>query len=73
MGRAQLYSLNDSHPLAEAIVALFHEEHQRWDCLLTAMPEMLSKRGSAAASLDSVDILEPAEATSSKAPRRERK
>lgn len=28
-GRAQLYALDESHPFASAIAALFQEEHQR--------------------------------------------
>jgi predicted nucleotidyltransferase len=44
-GRAQLYALNQSHPFASALVALFQEEQQRWEQLLTAIRETLGQRG----------------------------
>jgi len=46
-GRAQLYALNESHPFASALVALFQEEQQRWERLLTTIREMLAKHGAA--------------------------
>jgi predicted nucleotidyltransferase len=46
-GRAQLYALDESHPFASAIAALFQEEHQRWERLLEAVRELLAKRGAA--------------------------
>jgi len=46
-GRAQLYSLNASHPLATALVALFQEEQCRWDALLESIREVLTRHGSA--------------------------
>lgn len=46
-GRIQMYTLNDSHPLASALVTLFHQEVQRWDALLDSIRNVLSKRGPA--------------------------
>ncbi len=46
-GRAQLYALNESHPLASALVALFREEQQRWERLLSTIRETLAKHGGA--------------------------
>lgn len=46
-GRAQLYALNESHLFASALVALFQEEQQRWERLLTTIRELLAKRGTA--------------------------
>lgn len=46
-GRAQLYALNSSHPFFDPLVALFHEEQQRWDTLLESIRETLAKRGPA--------------------------
>ncbi|HSI60304.1 MAG TPA: nucleotidyltransferase domain-containing protein [Ideonella sp.] len=46
-GRAQLYALNESHPFASALAALFQEEQQRWERLLAKIREMLVKRGAA--------------------------
>lgn len=46
-GRAQLYVLNESHPFASALVALFQEEQQRWERLLTTIRERLARRGAA--------------------------
>ena len=46
-GRTQLYVLDDSHPFAGAVVALFQAEQQRWDRLLNAIRELLAKRGAA--------------------------
>jgi predicted nucleotidyltransferase len=46
-GRAQLYALNESHPFASALVALFREEQQRWERLLTTIRETLAKKGPA--------------------------
>jgi predicted nucleotidyltransferase len=45
--RTQLYALDESHPFSTAIAALFQEEHERWEYLLTALQEMLAKRGAA--------------------------
>lgn len=44
-GRAQLYALNQSHPFATALVALFQEEQRRWERLLAAVRETLGQRG----------------------------
>ncbi len=46
-GRAQLYSLNASHSLASALVALFQEEERRWDALLESIREVLARQGPA--------------------------
>lgn len=46
-GRAQLYALNESHPFAGALAALFQEEQQRWERLLVTIREMLAKHGTA--------------------------
>lgn len=46
-GRAQVHVLDESHPFAGAIAALFQEEHQRWERVLTAVRETLAKRGEA--------------------------
>jgi predicted nucleotidyltransferase len=46
-GRSQLYALNESHPLAPALVALFEAEQQRWELLLSQIGEVLAKRGAA--------------------------
>ncbi len=46
-GRAQLYALNESHSFASALVALFEEEKQRWERLLSTIRETLGKRGAA--------------------------
>lgn len=46
-GRTQLYALNESHPFASALAALFSEEQQRWERLLATVRDTLSKRGSA--------------------------
>lgn len=46
-GRAQLYVLNESHPFASALIALFQEEQQRWERLLSTIRECLAKRGTA--------------------------
>jgi predicted nucleotidyltransferase len=44
-GRSQLYALNESHPFASALVALFQEEQQRWEQLLAAIRETLARHG----------------------------
>lgn len=44
-GRAQLYALNEAHPFASALVALFQEEQRRFELLLSAIREALAKRG----------------------------
>lgn len=44
-GRAQLHALNESHPLADALVALFQEEQQRWERLLATIRDILARRG----------------------------
>lgn len=46
-GRAQLYALNQSHPFAGALAALFQEEERRWERLLAAVRETLGRRGTA--------------------------
>lgn len=46
-GRAQLYALNESHPFAEALAALFQEEQQRWERLIATIHETLAKHGAA--------------------------
>jgi predicted nucleotidyltransferase len=46
-GRAQLHALNESHPFASALKALFAAEQQRWDQLLASVREVLSKHGTA--------------------------
>ena len=46
-GRAQLYALNESHSFANALVALFEEEKQRWERLLSTIRETLMRRGAA--------------------------
>lgn len=46
-GRAVLHALNDAHPLAAALVALFREEQQRWERLLDAVRARLSRHGAA--------------------------
>jgi len=46
-GRTLLYALNESHPFASALVALFEQEQQRWERLLSTIREMLAKRSTA--------------------------
>ena len=43
--RIRLYALNDAHPLAEGLAALFQQEHQRWEHLLGTVRERLDKAG----------------------------
>ncbi|WP_157266704.1 nucleotidyltransferase domain-containing protein [Azohydromonas aeria] len=45
IGRAQVYLLNESHPFAHPIAALFREEAQRWERLLATVRDVLSVRG----------------------------
>lgn len=46
-GRAHLYALNESHPLAHALIALFQAEREHWEHLLAAIRDTLAKRGTA--------------------------
>lgn len=46
-GRAQLYELNASHPLAAPLVSLFQEEQHRWDGVFASIREVLDKQGAA--------------------------
>jgi predicted nucleotidyltransferase len=46
-GRTRLYALDEAHPFAEPIAALFREEHRRWEHLLGSIRELLSKHGTA--------------------------
>lgn len=46
-GRSLLYALDESHPFAGAVVALFQEEQQRWERLLAALRDMLARHGTA--------------------------
>jgi predicted nucleotidyltransferase len=46
-GRTRLYTLNESHPFAGALVLLFQAEQQRWERLLATIRETLAKRGAA--------------------------
>lgn len=43
--RARVYVLNNSHPFASAMAALFREEAQRWERLLAAVREVLDRHG----------------------------
>lgn len=45
--RTRLYALDDAHPFAAALVALFEAEQQRWEYLLATIRERLAKRGAA--------------------------
>lgn len=49
-GRAQLYELNVSHPLASSLATLFQNEQRRWDGLLAAIREVLDRKGTAVSS-----------------------
>ncbi len=46
-GRAQLYELNASHPLASSLASLFQDEQRRWDALLSSIREVLARQGAA--------------------------
>ncbi len=46
-GRARLYALNASHPLAASVEALFHDEHRRWEGLLESIRATLQRHGAA--------------------------
>jgi predicted nucleotidyltransferase len=46
-GRARLYELNASHPLASSLASLFQDERLRWDGLLTSIREALERQGAA--------------------------
>lgn len=46
-GRARLYVLNASHPLAASVEALFRDEHGRWEDLLEAIRTALRRHGAA--------------------------
>lgn len=46
-GRAQLYELNASHPLASSLGSLFQEEQRRWDGLLESIRAVLERHGTA--------------------------
>jgi len=46
-GRALLYELNKSHAFAEALIALFRKEFDRWEGLMTSIREVLSRHGAA--------------------------
>lgn len=49
-GRARLYGLNASHPLAASLAPLFHDEQRRWDSLLGSIREVLARHGAAVSS-----------------------
>ena len=44
-GRALLYRLEESHPFASVLVALFEAERLRWERLLITIRETIAKRG----------------------------
>jgi predicted nucleotidyltransferase len=46
-GRAQLYELNASHPLASSLASLFQEEQRRWDGLLASIRAVLQRHATA--------------------------
>ena len=46
-GRAQLYVLNEAHPLADPLSALFEQEQRRWEGLLATLRAKLAEEGSA--------------------------
>jgi predicted nucleotidyltransferase len=48
-GRAQLYELNASHPLASSLAALFHDEQDRWDALMRSIRDVLDREGGVSA------------------------
>lgn len=45
-GRAQLYALDEAHPLSGVLVALFEAEQQRWERLMASLRDRLAQRGS---------------------------
>lgn len=46
-GRARLYALNGSHPLASSVLSLFQAEQHRWDALLESIRAVLERQGAA--------------------------
>lgn len=44
-GRARLFELDRSHPLASSLVSLFEEEQRRWDGLLASIRDVLDRPG----------------------------
>lgn len=46
-GRAQLYVLNELHPFASALAALFEQEHRRWEHVIATIRDRLAEKGAA--------------------------
>lgn len=46
-GRALLYELNASHPLASSLRSLYQDEQRRWDSVLESIREVLQRHGTA--------------------------
>lgn len=48
-GRTRLYELNAAHPLASSLAALFHDEQDRWDVLMSSIRDVLDRHAGVSA------------------------